>query len=139
MHRTAVPQHFLHADTTAIVVRTFFDTYRELGHGFLEAVYQGALAIALTDAGVAVRREPPVPVLFRGREVGLYRPDFVVVGCVIVELKAAKALGPADHDHVINYLRATTFRVGLLLNFGPRPTVRRFVHSAARAGAAAPA
>ena len=127
---TARPQ-YPHADSTSRVVRVFFDVYRELGHGFLEAVYQNALAVAFADGCVDARREQPVAVRFRGREVGSYKPGFIVEGHIVVELKAARALGPADQAQVLNYLRATQFEVGLLLNFGPRPTVRRFVHSAA--------
>ena len=120
------------AGVTRRVIGAFYEVYNELGFGFLESVYQEAMAIALADAGMRCEREPLVSVVFRGRSVGEFRPDLVVDSAVVVELKVVRTLAAAHNVQVINYLRATRFEVGLLLNFGPTAQVRRFVVSNAR-------
>lgn len=114
-----------HSDTTEKVIGVFFDVYNELGHGFLESVYQESMAIALADVGLKVEREVLVPVYFRGKSVGDYRADLVVNGVVIVELKTAKALEASHEAQLFHYLRATEVEVGILLNFGPKPQFKR--------------
>ena len=81
-----------HGEITDRILGVFFDVYTELGTGFLEAVYQNAIAVAFDGAGLAAEREPAITVRFRGHEVGLYRPDFLVENAVIVELKVARAI-----------------------------------------------
>jgi GxxExxY protein len=84
--------------------------------------------LALTKAGLSVRREVPVPVYFRGQDVGQFKADLVVEGCVLIELKAVQNLDRSHEAQVMNYLRATELEVGLLLNFGsPKPQFRRIV------------
>ena len=117
----------LHRAITDRVLGGFFRVYRELGAGFLEAVYARSLAIELIEIGLELGSEVPVSVCYRGREVGFFRADLVVAGRVLVELKAAERLVAAHEQQVINYLNATQLEVALLLNFGPRPTFRRFV------------
>ena len=107
----------------------FFDVYNELGHGFLESVYREAMTIALRYEGLQVEKEFPLAVRFRGQLIGDFKADLVVKGSVIVELKAVKSLGPAHEAQVLNYLRASVLEVGLLLNFGPKPQVRRLAFS----------
>jgi GxxExxY protein len=119
--------HGLHAETTEKVIGVFFEVYNELGGGFLESVYHGALRIALRQAGLRVALEVPVPVYFRGEVVGNFRADVVVNECVLVELKAISSFDAAHDGQVLHYLRATKFEVGLLLNFGPKPQFRRFI------------
>ena len=112
---------------TRRVLRVFFDVYNEIGWGLLESVYSNALAIAFTDAGIAVRREVELPVYFRGQRVGNFRADFVVDDRVILEIKAGRALDAAHDAQLDNYLRASGIEVGLLLHFGFRPSFRRRV------------
>jgi GxxExxY protein len=118
----------LHAALTEKVIGVFFDVYNDLGGGYLECVYQQSMAIALSDAGLAVEREAPIEVRYRGRRVGTFRADLVVEQLVLIETKAARALEDAHARQVLNYLRATDLEVGLLVNFGPRPTFRRWVY-----------
>jgi GxxExxY protein len=73
-----------------------------------------------------VGAQVPIAVHYRGHVVGDFRADLLVNGLVILELKAAKDLDPAFEAQLLNYLKATKIEVGLLLNFGPRPTARRF-------------
>lgn len=117
----------LHAELTGIVLRVFFEVYNELGGGFLESVYQKAFAIALRENGLGVAVEVPVPVYFRGALVGDFQADITVNGLVLVELKAVSALDRVHESQLLNYLRATSFEVGLLINFGPRPQFKRLV------------
>ena len=117
----------MHEAITATVLAGFFGVYRELGAGFVEGVYARALAIELVNRGLRVESEVPVSVYYRGTEVGRFRADQIVNGVVLVELKAADRLVGAHEQQVLNYLNATKLEVGLLLNFGPRPSFRRFV------------
>jgi len=116
-----------HAAVTEKVLGASFAVYNELGHGFLESVYRNALRLALKELGLDVEVERPVPVWFRGHDVGDFRCDLVVNGCVILELKTAERLDRAHEAQLFNYLRATDIEVGLLLNFGPKPEFKRVV------------
>jgi GxxExxY protein len=118
---------YLHEAVTGRVIGVFYDVYNELGYGFLESVYHEAIAVALEDAGLRVDRFVKVPVGFRGRQVGEFIADLMVEGVVFLELKAARGLDSAHEAQLLNYLRATTIEVGLLLNFGPKPQVKRLL------------
>ena len=120
------PREFLHSEITDRIIKVFYEVYNELGQGFLEAIYETAMFIALKQAGVAnVHRQFEVPVSFRGQRIGLYKADLLIESSVIVELKAASMIDKAHESQLLNYLRATPYEVGLLLNFGTRPTLRR--------------
>jgi len=116
-----------HDEITSEIIRVFYDVYNELGNGFLESIYQEAMRIALTEIGMQIQTEMPVPVTFRKQIIGTYRADLVANGKVLIELKAAAALDQSHEKQVLHYLRSTPLEVGLLLNFGPKPQVRRFV------------
>lgn len=111
------------------VIGAFFDVYNELGHGFLESVYEGALAIRLHEFGLQVERQAPVAVRFHNHVVGEFRTDLLVEDCLLVEIKAVRSLVEAHEAQLLNYLKATGLRVGLLLNFGSRAEFRRRVFS----------
>jgi len=116
-----------HWDLCHQIVGVFYSVYNELGHGFLEAVYEEALAIGLIDAGLQITRQVATPIWFRGRAIGEYKADLVVNSSVLLELKAARVLDPSHQAQILNYLRATDIEVGLSLNFGPKPHFKRFV------------
>jgi GxxExxY protein len=86
------------------------------------------LAIALTQAGLEIQRQVPVPVWFRMRQIGNFKADLLVDGKVLLELKAARTIDQAHEKQLLNYLRATDIEVGLLLNFGAKPQFRRLVY-----------
>jgi GxxExxY protein len=109
-----------HERLTRTIIGRAMTVHDALGPGFLEPVYQKALAYELRDAGLAVEREHRVQVHYRGQLVGDYWIDLLVERCVLVELKAVRTLAPAHDDQLYNYLAATKLEVGLLLNFGAR-------------------
>ena len=80
----------LHSDVTERILGIYYDVYNELGHGFLESVYNSSMFLALGTAGLTVQRELPIPVYFRGTDVGKFKADLLVNNCVLIELKAAQ-------------------------------------------------
>ena len=105
-------------ELTRAILGCSFEVINELGSGFLESVYEKALAIALKEKGFSVKIQYPIEVMFRGQCVGEFFADLFVEEKVIVELKAVKALSVEHPAQVINYLKATGVEVGLLINFG---------------------
>ena len=116
----------LYEELTSKILEACFEVANELGSGFLEPVYEKALAIALREKGLSVESQASVKVFFRAQEIGEYFADLLVEGKVIVELKAVKVLTPEHSAQVIHYLKATGIEVGLLVNFGtPRIEYKR--------------
>lgn len=108
----------LYGDLTRAIIGAAMEVHRTLGHGFLEAVYEAALAHELNLRGIPYEHQKRLTVTYKGQVAGEYVADFVVDGKVIAELKATKGLTEVDEAQLINYLKATGLRVGLLLNFG---------------------
>lgn len=105
-----------------------FEVYRQLGHGFLESVYQKALIKELQSRQLTVQAEQRVTIFYKGQNVGLFRLDLVVENRVIIELKAQKVLPQGAEAQLINYLKATGMKLGLLANFTyPKAFVKRVV------------
>lgn len=101
------------------IVGAAFKVYNNLGHGFLEAVYQEALEIEFERQGIPYEREKELSIIYDGIQLKqTYKADFVCYGKIIVELKAVSELVDAHRSQVYNYLHATGYRLGLLLNFG---------------------
>lgn len=101
------------------IIGAAFEVYNKLGHGFLEAVYQECLEIEFKKRGIPYEREKDIKIFYDGVELTQsYRADFVCYDKIIVELKAVSALNDAHHAQVYNYLHATDFKLGILLNFG---------------------
>ena len=119
----------LHEEITSKIIAGFYTVYNELGYGFLEKVYENALCIELGKAGLKVMQQVPIDVCYEGHLVGEYFADLLVQDEVIVELKAVEELAKGHEAQLINYLKATSVEVGLLLNFGPEPKFRRKVFS----------
>jgi GxxExxY protein len=104
-----------------------YKIFNALGYGFLEKVYENAMIIELERERIPVISQAPIRVSYEGKVVGEYFADILIDGKVIVEIKAGKYLAPEHEAQLLNYLKATDVEVGLLLNFGPKPQVKRKV------------
>ena len=114
------------------VIGAAIEVHRILGPGYLESVYEEALALEFALRQIPFERQKPVSVIYKGHSVGASRLDFLVDGCLIVELKAVDALAPVHQAQVISYLKATGLHLGLLMNFNVsilKDGVRRMVVS----------
>jgi len=116
-----------HRELTEKLIGIFFGIYNELGHGFLESVYETAFSIALAESGIFFQRQMAVPVWFHGQKIGDFRADLLVDEKVIVELKTGRDIDLAWEKQLLNYLRATRIEVGMLFNFGPSAQFKRYV------------
>ncbi len=110
-----------HGEITDKILAAFYAVYKVLGYGFLEKLYVNALIIELEKLGLKVEHNVPIQVYYAGNVIGEYFADLVVENRVIVEVKAVKALTEEHEAQLLNYLKATEYEVGLLLNFGPKP------------------
>ena len=123
-------RNHLHDDLTQTIIGCAFEVINELGSGFLESVYENSMVLALSEAGLPVQSQVPIPVMFRGKRVGDFYADLLVDEKVIVELKAVRAIVPEHQAQIINYLNATGIEVGMLINFGnPKLELKRFTRS----------
>jgi GxxExxY protein len=106
------------------------EVHRELGSGFLEAVYQAALEVELTLRGITFRSQPSLKIKYKGRQLDkVYQPDLICYDTIIVELKAISILSGTEESQVINYLKASGYKLGLLINFGRESLqYKRFVY-----------
>ncbi|HEY5589740.1 MAG TPA: GxxExxY protein [Paludibacter sp.] len=116
---------YLYQEVTAKIISRFYIVYNKLGYGFLEKVYEKAMKFELGKAGFNVERQKPINVYYDSELVGEYFADLFVENKIIIELKAAETLCENHELQLINYLKATDIEVGLLLNFGKKPEVRR--------------
>lgn len=110
----------LHTETTDLIIKAYYRIYNKLGYGFLEKVYENALAHELRLQGIWCETQVPIKVFYEGEEVGNYFADLVVDDRVILELKAAEQILVEHEQQLLNYLKATKMEVGLLLNFGKK-------------------
>lgn len=122
-------EEYLHQELTSKIISCFYKVYNTLGFGFLEKVYENAMLIELNESGLTTERQKPISVFYNEKLVGEYFADLIVDRKVIIELKAAESLIEEHELQLINYLKATDIEVGLLLNFGKKPEVRRKIFS----------
>jgi GxxExxY protein len=115
---------------TEKIIGCAIEVHRNLGPGLLEATYEEAMCIELTDAGVNYKRQAPFPILYKGRTLGEYRLDLLVEDAVILEIKSVERFDPVFEAQVLTYLKATGKKIGLLINFNSRLVrdgIKRFV------------
>ena len=110
----------IYRDLSYRVMQAVFEVHNTLGPGFLEGVYEDALAYELELRGFAFERQKVVTVWYKGRTVGTHRLDLVVDGKILLELKAVSALNDVFKQQVLSYLKATGLKLGILINFGAR-------------------
>lgn len=121
--------NYKHSDITALIIKAFYNVYNQLGHGFLEKVYDNALLIELRKLGLVCIAQYPVDAFYDNTKVGFYIADIIVNNSVIIEAKAAEAICEEHEAQLTNYLRATDIEVGILLNFGKKAEFKRKVFS----------
>ena len=116
-----------HKELTERIINIFYKVYNTLGYGFLEKIYENAMMIEFGKAIIPAESQSQIKVLYDGEIIGEYFADILVDGKVIIEIKVVKNL-IVDHEaQLLNYLKATNNEVGLLLNFGPEPEIKRKV------------
>jgi GxxExxY protein len=115
----------LYQDLSDRIIKCFYEVYNTLGYGFLEKVYENALYIELCSSGLNCARQKKIEVFYKNNLIGEYYADFIVEDKIILELKAAEAICEEHEFQLINYLKATEIEVGLLLNFGKKPEIKR--------------
>lgn len=122
--------NLLFEEETFAIRGAVFEVYRELGCGFLEAVYQECLEKELKAKGIPFLSQPELTLNYKGQRLQqTYKPDLICYDQIILELKAVKEISPEHKAQVINYLKATNLKLGLLINFGscPKAQIERFV------------
>ena len=124
----SVDMKLLFEEETYAIRGAVFEVYREIGHGFLETVYQECLEKELKRRGIPFLAQQELKLQYKGEPLKqTYKPDLICFNSIIVELKALSATTGEHKAQVLNYLKATGIRLGLLVNFGcyPKATVER--------------
>jgi GxxExxY protein len=124
-HNLLAKTTMLYQNLTDKIIRAFYTVYNNLGYGFLEKVYERAMVLELFDLGMIAKAQHQIIVFYKEHEVGNYFADLIVDECIIIEVKVVETLHGEHKRQLLNYLKATTIEVGLLLNFGPKPQVAR--------------
>lgn len=124
-----ISENYKHSAITEKIIGAFFKVYNTLGYGFLEKVYENSMIEELSKNGLSAVAQQPIKVYYEGKEVGSYFADLLVEGSVVVELKAAEFIADEHEAQLLNYLRATNYEVGLLLNFGKEAKFKKKIFS----------
>lgn len=112
---------------TEKIIKIFYRVYNNLGYGFLEKVYENAMMIEFESENISATSQFPIKVFYDNKIIGEYFTDILVDDKVILEIKATKTIALGHEAQLLNYLKATNKEVGLLLNFGPKPEIKRKV------------
>ena len=112
--------NLLYSKETEIIIHSFYKVYNTLGYGFLEKVYENSLLLELQKNNLTVKQQYPINVFYYDKVVGEYFADLLINDKIILELKTAKKISQENEFQLINYLKATGFEIGLLLNFGEK-------------------
>ncbi len=114
-------------ELTEKIIMIFYKVYNKLGYGFLEKVYENAMIIEFEREGIPAVAQSPIKVSYENEVIGEYYADILADDRVIVEIKATRTLALEHEAQLLNYLKATNIEVGLLLNYGPKPEIKRKV------------
>lgn len=109
--------NLLHGELVFRVVGCAFEVIKEIGHGLHEKPYENALVLSFQDAGIAVKQQSVYPIRFKGRQVGEYIPDLIAGDSVVVDTKVIERITDHERGQMLNYLKITGHRVGLIINF----------------------
>ncbi len=123
---------FLYEDASYKLRGCVFRVYNTLGFGHKEGVYQKALAEEFLKSGLTFEREKTIPIIYNGKQVGTYRPDFTIEGTIILEIKAVEFMPKSYETQLVYYLKGTNYKLGFLVNFGAaKLDMRRRVYTPA--------
>jgi GxxExxY protein len=122
-------KEYKHQELTSLIIKCFYDVYNALGYGFLEKVYEQALKLELKKYELAVEQQKPIKVYYDNIAVGEYFADLIINDTIIIEVKASNNLCEEHELQLINYLKASDIEIGLLLNFGKKPEIKRKIFS----------
>ncbi|MDQ2179393.1 GxxExxY protein [Marinifilum sp. D714] len=125
-------ENYKYTELTDKIIEAFYKVYNQLGIGFQEKVYENALLIELDKRLLDCEKQKNIKVYYEGQLIGDYYADIVVNESVIIELKAVESIRFEHEVQLVNYLRATNIEVGLLLNFGNKPQIKRKVFANSR-------
>ena len=120
-------KEFLYEEITKKIIKCFYKIYDELGSGFLESVYEKALMIELKDMGLKADNQKSLDVYYKNQLVGEFKSDIIAEDKIIIEIKSVTKLTAQHEAQLINYLKATGIKVGLLVNFGDKLEFKRRV------------
>ncbi len=124
---------FLYEEESYKIRGACFEVYQEFGGAFKETIIDKALTKALNDKGLEVEEQKRVDIYFKGKKVGVYIPDKVINGKIIIELKSKPFVTKGDIDQFWKYLRGSEYKLGFLVNFSPEKlTIKRIVYDSAR-------
>ena len=118
-----IKEEYKYSELTGRIIKCAMTVHSILGNGFQEVIYQRALEIEMSLAGIEFKREFEMPIFYRGEHIGTRRVDFLVEGAVSVELKALTQIEDVHYAQAINYLEAYNLEIGLLINFGERSLI----------------
>jgi len=121
--------NYQYNDLTKKIIECFYNVYHFLGYGFLEKVYENSLVLELKQNGLFTVQQMPIKVSYKEQPVGDYFADLVVENKIILELKAQEVLILENEAQLLNYLKATEYEIGLLLNFGKKLEIKRKIFS----------
>jgi len=116
---------YKHSELMEKIIKAAYEVYNELGYGFLEKVYENALAQELKSAQLNVTPQAPIKVYYKQNLIGDYYADLLVDDKVIIEIKAVNQLAKIHEVQLVNYLKATKYEIGLLINFGDKIEIKR--------------
>jgi GxxExxY protein len=118
-------EEYYKADLSEKIIGCAYRVYNTLGSGFLEKVYENALLKELSESGLPAQQQVSLKVIYKDTIVGDYIADLIVEGCIVIEVKAIERLAKIHEVQLVNYLKATGIRLGLLINFGPSIEIKR--------------
>jgi GxxExxY protein len=118
----------LYKEITDKIIRCLYNVYDELGTGFLESIYEKSLMIELIEMGLKVENQKDLKVYYKNHLVGDFKADIIVENKIIIEIKAVSKLIPQHEAQLLNYLKATNIKVGLIVNFGEKLEFKRKIY-----------
>lgn len=123
-------EDYIYEDLTYKLIGVIYNVHKELGSVHKEIIYHNAIAIELSEKGVAFVEEKPIDVKYKGKKIGIYKPDFIIDDKVILEIKVAPVITKAMKDQIYYYVKGTKYKLVLLVNFGTSKVgIKRLIYS----------